>query len=138
MSVGSCLLPGPYAASLIHDPHLVRLISIILYCTLTKPPDLVRHVGTCAGLLLQEKLWLISFNPRPRTRSQRNAESKCKNANAPSLLLSYINSCGCSYSILLIMETPHKGSLASETSQVDVAGSALTKLGLVGAVCFEG
>ena len=124
MSAGFCLLPGPYAASLIHDPHLVRLLFIILYCTLTEPPDLVRHVGTCAGLLLHKKLWLISFNPVPRGTLNPNAKM-------PSLLLSYINSCGCSYSILLITEIPQKGSLASETSQADVAGSAFTKLGLV-------
>ena len=48
MSVGLYLLPGPYAASLIHGPS-----SRLLSCTLMKSSDLVRHVGVYAGFLLQ-------------------------------------------------------------------------------------
>ena len=76
---------------------LFSFSTYLLSCsTSTKSPDLVRHVGICTGLLLQRKLWLNSFNPRPLSSSQRNAEPKCKNANAPSLLLSYVHKCGCS------------------------------------------
>ena len=76
---------------------LISFSTYLLSCsTSTRSPDLVRHVGICTGLSLQRKLWLNSFNPRPLSSSQRNAEPKCKNTNAPSLLLSYVHKCGCS------------------------------------------
>ena len=59
---------------------------LFLYCSLTNSADLVRHVGICIGLLLQRILWPISFNPRPLSRSQTNAESRCKNTNVPKPL----------------------------------------------------
>ena len=70
---------------------------VLYYCSLAKLPDLVRHVRTCTGLSLHKKLGPISFNPRPLSCSQRNAEPRCKNTNAPGLLLSYVNKCSCSY-----------------------------------------
>ena len=65
-------------------PLILLAVYLILYCTLTKSP-----VGTCTGLLLRKKLWPISFNSRPLFRFQKNSGPRCKNTNAPSLLLSY-------------------------------------------------
>ena len=91
-SASFCLLPGPSAAFYLNPRPLISFASyLILYCTLSKSPDLLRHVETCAGLFLQKKRWPISFNPRPVSRSQRNAQPRCKNTNAPSLLLYYVN-----------------------------------------------
>ena len=71
-------------------PHLVRLlIDLGAYVDRTRSHDLIRHGGTRARLLLQRKLWPMSFNPRPLSSSQKNAEPRCRNTNTPSLLLSY-------------------------------------------------
>ena len=51
---------------LFHPQHFILLAFYsILYCTLTKSPDLVRHAGICTGLLSQRKLPPILFN-QPR------------------------------------------------------------------------
>ena len=71
-------------------------LHLFLFCALTKSPDLVRHVGICTEILLQRKLWPISFNPRPLSGSQRNAEPRCKITNAPCLQPSYVNKRGSS------------------------------------------
>ena len=93
------LLFSTWALCGIFNPR--PLISFALYlnlcCTLTESPDLIHHVGICAGLLLQRELWPISFNPLPVSSSQRNPQPRCKNLKAPSPLLSYVNRCGCSY-----------------------------------------
>ena len=74
-------------------PLISSILYLILYCTETTLPDLVRHVGTGTGLFLQNKLRPISFNPLTLSSSERNAEPRCKNTNAPRLLLSHVNKC---------------------------------------------
>ena len=92
-----------WALRVIFDPRPLISFALyrILYCTLTKSPDLVRHVGTCSNvvgsycLIAKETVADLIQSTAPISFPEER-EPRCKNTNAPRLRLSYVNKCGCS------------------------------------------